>query len=70
MKAELTDFVGLSIFDVFEDPIKNGHLFERHGLRTTLLTTLQSKKASIPVVQRYKLMERTSGISKMQTRLL
>jgi PAS domain S-box-containing protein len=61
MKAELTDFVGLSIFDVFEDPIKNGHLFERHGLRTTLLTALQSKKASIPVVQRYKLMERTSG---------
>lgn len=61
MKTELADFVGLSIFDVFEDPIKHGHLFEKHGLGTTLLSSLTSKTASIPVVQRYKLVERKSG---------
>jgi PAS domain S-box-containing protein len=61
MKAELTDLVGLSIFDVFEDPIKHGHLFEKHGLSTTLLNTLTSKTASIPVIQRYKLVNRTIG---------
>jgi PAS domain S-box-containing protein len=61
MKAELTDFVGSSIFDVFEDPVKHGHLFEKHGLRTTLLNSLTSKTASIPVVQRYKLVGRTTG---------
>jgi PAS domain S-box-containing protein len=58
MKAELADFVGSSIFDVFEDPIKHGHLFEKHGLSSTLLSSLTSKTASIPVVQRYKLVDR------------